>query len=129
MIFQKEIRKLTLNIMLFLEFKKEGKIDYPNNFIGVGNTDKIVIKVDKYSVTQFVDENVGICISDNALKDPCSEGDQQYQCTSAKNMGEINIFDTCDPNDKEGGKDKYCSVSAMETKWYYMTVVSVVVKR
>ena len=72
---------------------------------------------------------VGICISDNALKDPCSEGDQQYQCTSAKNMGEINIFDTCDPNDKEGGKDKYCSVSAMETKWYYMTVVSVVVKR
>jgi len=92
-----------------------GTINYPVVSIVDTSKDKIVIKVDKYSTTQFVDANAAICISNNVIKDPCTKGDEQYQCTAATSKCKVDTVDTCVPNDK--GKMKNCS-----SGYYYVKV-------
>ncbi|ORX43938.1 hypothetical protein BCR36DRAFT_302749, partial [Piromyces finnis] len=86
---------------------KDKAINYPTEFVEVSSGNKMVIKVDKYSVTQFVDDNQ-FCISSNIkVEGSCSKGDTKYTCINPFVKCETFIVGKCDLTKADENCDGY----------------------
>jgi len=90
-------------------------INYPTSFISSttptssSSIKEIVLKVDKYSTTQFIDKNAGICINANGTKKSESgSGDKKYVCTDIDKPCEVIDIGACKPNGTST-EQKICS--------------------
>ncbi|ORX42308.1 hypothetical protein BCR36DRAFT_307740, partial [Piromyces finnis] len=79
---------------------KKSDINYPTDFIAnPSTTEKMVIQVDQYSVTPYVDENNSFCIEDDVKKAKCEDGNTGFKCVDATESCTTFTVGACDLKD------------------------------
>ncbi|ORX42309.1 hypothetical protein BCR36DRAFT_307691 [Piromyces finnis] len=87
---------------------KASGINYPTDFIESSSGNKMVIQVDQYSVTQYVDASP-FCIDDKSkvIKEKCIDGDIKYTCNTVNSKCDTIEVGKCVINESNENCDGY----------------------
>ncbi|ORX33712.1 hypothetical protein BCR36DRAFT_448852, partial [Piromyces finnis] len=124
--FEKDIPSTEETVNLYqVDGVKASGINYPTDFITEESENKMVIQVNQYSVTQYINNDL-FCINGDVKKNECVNGDTGIKCDDAKKSCKIFIVGACDLKDinencdgyyvNESNKLQMCAVDNAENK-------------